>query len=76
MELLPCPFCGSGAALIGTEWGGREQYFVACTGADCHCAVGENYDCDECPEHSFSSKEDAAAAWNRRTTPPTQRKGE
>ena len=64
--LLPCPFCGCGAAITGTEWGGREQYFVACTGPDCHCAVGENYDRDACPEYSFSSKDDAIAAWNRR----------
>jgi len=64
--LLPCPFCGSGASITGTEWGGREQYFVACTGPDCHCAVGENYDRDACPEYSFSSKDDAIAAWNRR----------
>lgn len=64
--LLPCPFCGCGAAITGTEWDGREQYFVACTGPDCHCAVGENYDRDACPEYSFSSKDDAIAAWNRR----------
>ena len=64
--LLPCPFCGSGASITGTEWGGREQYFVACTGPDCHCAVGENYDRDACPEYSFSSKDDAIPAWNRR----------
>ena len=64
--LLPCPFCGCGAAITGTEWGGREQYFVACTGPDCHCAVGENYDRDACPEYSFSSKAEAIAAWNRR----------
>ena len=52
-ELKPCPFCGAGAHLIS----GTEDHYVVCRNDDCAAAI---------VARSFSSAEDAIAAWNRR----------
>jgi hypothetical protein len=51
--LKPCPFCGSGARLIS----GLEDHFVICCNDDCTAAL---------VARSFSSPEEAIAAWNKR----------
>jgi hypothetical protein len=54
-EMLPCPFCGSPAQVLGSA------HFVAC------CSSAK---CNGCPRTPlFSEKNDAIAAWNRR--PPS-----
>lgn len=61
--LLPCPFCGGGAAYD------FDNTMVA--------PYGHMLTCNRCATTSGSSpsKEHAIAAWNRRTTtPPTDRK--
>ena len=63
-SLLPCPFCGSPAHFGGDE----KSVYVACDSIDCFAAVGECYDRDAMPEHSFADEEAAAAAWNRRVS--------
>lgn len=52
-EFLPCPFCGSEARLIS----GLEDNYVICRNDDCAAAI---------VARSFSSAEEAIAAWNRR----------
>lgn len=55
IELLPCPFCG-GEAYLAKVGLPPYKYFVDCN--DCECILGLT----EC----FLTKEEAAAAWNRR----------
>lgn len=50
---LPCPFCGSNAITFIAQ----EMFYVSCVNEDCIASV---------PMNSFSSEEDAIAAWNRR----------
>lgn len=65
VTLLPCPFCGGDAAIRG---GSREGgYCVVCMNVGCFCALGEGYDRDAMPDHSFATEEEAAEKWNRRT---------
>lgn len=72
-SLLPCPFCGASARIGGTE----TMFYVACDSIDCYCCVGESYDRDAMPDHSFASEHDAIAAWNRRAAhEPLQRRGD
>jgi Lar family restriction alleviation protein len=52
-ELLPCPFCGSEASINS----GTEDHYVVCRNDDCAAAI---------IARSFSSPEEAIAAWNRR----------
>jgi Lar family restriction alleviation protein len=52
-ELKPCPFCGTEARLIS----GTEDHYVVCRNNDCAAAL---------VARSFSSEEEAIAAWNRR----------
>ena len=52
-EPLPCPFCGSNAITFIAQ----EMFYVSCVNEDCIASV---------PMNSFSSEEDAIAAWNRR----------
>lgn len=65
-ELLPCPFCGSAAQIIGNDFCASMCYYVTCTGPDCYCSVGEEYDRCAMPDHVFVSEDLAASAWNRR----------
>lgn len=48
-----CPFCGTEARLIS----GTEDHYVVCRNDDCAAAL---------VARSFSSEEEAIAAWNRR----------
>jgi Lar family restriction alleviation protein len=52
-ELKPCPFCGSEASINS----GTEDHYVVCRNDDCAAAL---------IARSFSSAEEAIAAWNRR----------
>lgn len=52
-RLEPCPFCGSEARLIS----GFEDNYVICRNDDCASAI---------VARSFSSADEAIAAWNRR----------
>ena len=52
-ELMPCPFCGSEASINS----GTEDHYVVCRNDDCAAAL---------IARSFSSIEEAIAAWNRR----------
>lgn len=61
--LKPCPFCGGEAALNGDSGCG---FYVACTSRDCYAAIGEGYDRDAMPDHSFFDEDLAIAAWERR----------
>jgi hypothetical protein len=63
--LLPCPFCGSSAKAV--ESGGL--WFAQCTSRDCWAAYGEQYDRDAMPDHAFSERDAAIAAWNTRVPP-------
>ena len=60
--LKPCPFCGGEAYTNGND---EERYFVSC--AQCYCCVGEAYDRSAMPNHLFLTRDQAIAAWNRRT---------
>ena len=64
-ELQPCPFCGNGAAISGGE---RDGFYVTCLGPDCFCVLGEAYDSQCMPDHSFPTEEAAVKAWNKRVT--------
>lgn len=64
-KLLPCPFCGGNARAL--EDG--DKFYVTCFGDCCNVAMGERYDRDALPDHFFDSEEDAALAWNTRSTP-------
>lgn len=50
-EILPCPWCGSGASMYGTEEFG---YGIACDRIDCHSTGPDR-----------ATKAEAIAAWNR-----------
>ena len=50
---LPCPFCGSEACIIS----GTKDHYIVCRNDDCAAAL---------IARSFSSAEEAIAAWNRR----------
>jgi hypothetical protein len=63
--LLPCPFCGSSAHFGGDQ---KNGVYVACDSIDCFATMGECYDRDAMPDHSFSAEEQAATAWNRRVS--------
>ena len=52
-ELKPCPFCGEEAIIKKT----RDAYSVCCIGSKCKVAAFTDW---------FATKEEAAAAWNRR----------
>lgn len=54
-ELKPCPFCGSSASLHS----GTEDHEIVCSNPDCDAAF---------IARSFSSIEEAIAAWNRRVS--------
>ena len=53
VKLKSCPFCGSEARLIS----GLEDHFVICCNDECAAAI---------VARSFSSPEEASAAWNKR----------
>lgn len=53
-ELKTCPFCGSEASIIS----GTEDHCIICRNDDCVAAL---------VARSFSSPEEAIAAWNKRT---------
>jgi Lar family restriction alleviation protein len=53
MELKPCPFCGGEATTFKAE----ERHYVSCVNDDCIASVAMQ---------SFSSEDEAVAAWNRR----------
>lgn len=53
-ELRPCPFCGDEAVIFSVEEG---VYCVSCTSDSCIANVATQ---------TFSSEEEAIAAWNRR----------
>lgn len=53
VKLKPCPFCGSNASLLS----GTEDHEVVCSNSVCAAAI---------IARSFSSPEEAIAAWNRR----------
>lgn len=61
VELLLCPFCGSGAHITEED----SRFFAGCD--ECFCAVGEAYDSCAMPCHCFYEEEAAAAAWNARS---------
>jgi Lar family restriction alleviation protein len=61
-DLLPCPFCGSDAAVVESN----DRFYVACNGDDCFTCVGEAHDIWGEPAHIFTSEEAAVEAWNRR----------
>jgi len=54
--LAPCPFCGGEAKLTASDVVG---YIIIC----------DNHDCISATDW-FGSSEQAAAAWNRRASPP------
>ena len=62
-QLEDCPFCGNDAYISGSR---DEGYFVSCV--RCFCCVGEAYDRSAMPEHVFREKDEAIAAWNRRSS--------
>lgn len=53
--LEPCPFCGSEASLCS----GTEDHYVLCKNENCAASL---------VARSFSSKEEAIEAWNRRVS--------
>ena len=53
-ELLPCPFCGGGAAIIERE--GR-MYDVGCGSHDCYLTAGADW---------YLIKSEAVRLWNHR----------
>lgn len=68
-ELLPCPFCGGGAAVSSyTRLGSTEAagFYVECN--DCS-AGGQPFDTQgESPDRVDYTKGKAVAAWNRRAS--------
>lgn len=53
-ELLPCPFCGGEARMLGT----KERWFnPACSNAECGCEWTDSY----------ATEAEAVEAWNKRT---------
>lgn len=57
-----CPFCGHMAVPVE----GAGKWYIACCSLKCSAVMGEGYDRDAMPDHSFDTVEDAAAAWNAR----------
>lgn len=68
-NVLPCPFCGSPAIVREDD----DRFCVCCSSPQCACALGEGYDRDAMPNHSFASEENAIIAWNQRTHAPAER---
>lgn len=66
--MLPCPFCGEPGYVVGSDFLGKHLYYAACTSLSCFCCIGEAYDSDACPDHKFTTEQDAANAWNKRVT--------
>lgn len=64
-KLLPCPFCGGPARVLGDDG----KFYAICVGEDCYAAIGERYDRDAMPDHFYLNQEDAASAWNTRSNP-------
>jgi len=64
-QLLPCPFCGGAAQVVGD----RDVGF--CVVSDCGAALGEEYDNAAYPNHDFITEADAIEAWNRRRATST-----
>jgi Lar family restriction alleviation protein len=58
IKLKPCPFCGSKAQIGSFDWERGTSWFVECS--------VENL-CNVQPKAQASSKQQAIAAWNRRT---------
>ena len=55
IQLKSCPFCGSDAVMNATVFG---EWTVCCINPECRCwDYGPN---------CYATKEEAAAAWNRR----------
>lgn len=69
--LLPCPFCGSDAAVIE----GDNRYYVTCLGLLCPCCMGEVYDAYATPNHVFASHSAAVDCWNKRAMPSLEQEG-
>jgi hypothetical protein len=44
------------------------MFYVVCLDQNCFWTLGEGYDRDAMPDHSFRSEEDAVTAWNTRAT--------
>lgn len=59
VELLPCPFCGSGPTIQKTMFGHPVQKWVACAGCGASSAA-------------YSSKVSAITAWNTRALSATR----
>ena len=51
-----------GNAYLGGDAG--DKWFAGCQ--DCYCMVGEGYDRDAMPDHTFDTEAEAIAAWNTR----------
>src|SRR5688500_246720 len=64
-QLLPCPFCGGAAQVVGD----RDVGF--CVVSDCGAALGEEYDNAAYHNHDFITEADAIEAWNRRRATST-----
>lgn len=65
-ELKPCPFCGEPGTVVCDGEGLGAMFYVACGGANCFCCLGEGYDGDAMPSHTFRERAKAIAAWNTR----------
>lgn len=69
-ELLPCPFCGSGAHVCVNM--ANNTFYVECDGlyspkiGSC-CTLGGRWHDDNAYLHKFKSREEAATVWNTRT---------
>src|ERR1043165_5741293 len=63
LELLPCPAGHPIAQVCDSD---RKMFYVVCVHAECFWTLGEGYDAYAMPDHSFTSEEDAIAAWNTR----------
>ncbi len=67
--LKPCPFCGGTPDFICRDnFDGNETYWIECW--DCELVIGKHDSSPHrdtvCSAGSFSTKEDAIKAWNRR----------
>lgn len=62
INLLPCPFCGSEAAIKENTFldscFSDPQYDIMCTNKDCYLCDGADW--------MFNTKEEAAILWNKR----------
>ena len=61
VKLLPCPFCGSKAAIMKHPMAGGKYFAAACTNSDDACWASEPPD-----TAIWNSPEGAAKGWNRR----------